>query len=778
MLPRNHSMLARIVFTLLMVALATLLRFVLAPFLGHGVPFILYFPIVVVCAWYGGLKQGLLATALSSLVSWFLFIPLEETFPMAFAQLSVFLTSSALICLLAENLHEAKRSTEESEARERERREELRVMLASIGDAVIATNTQGDISFLNGVAEALTGWNQEEAVGKRLEDVFRIINEATRQPVENPVTRVLEQQQIVSLANHTVLIAKDGTERPIDDTAAPILDQGGKALGAVLIFRDLTQRRKDEDRRKEAEARFKIMADSAPVLVWMSGTDKGCEYFNQGWLKFTGQSLERELGNGWTEGIHPDDLEARLQVYTTSFDARRPFELEYRLRRFDGEYRWVLDTAIPRYTPDGIFAGYIGSCLDITERKQAEQEREALLARAEAECARAEEASRLKDEFLATVSHELRTPLNAILGWARILVRENLDAETISRAIKTIERNAKSQAQLIEDILDVSRIITGKLRLDAQAIDLVAVIQSALDSVRPAADAKEIRIQSTLELDTGPIFGDLARLQQVVWNLLSNAIKFTPQGGQVHIGLKRIGSHAEIVVADTGQGIKQEFLPHVFDRFRQADGSTTREHTGLGLGLAIVRHLVELHGGTVSAASPGVAQGAVFTVRLPLMALDRDEMGEPVGSLQQPERMDVQVSEKFRTLEGIRVLVVDDDLDSLSLLQELLQRSGAEVKTSASAGDALKNLREWKPSVIISDIGMPGEDGYAFIKKVRTLEAGNGRQIPALALTAYARSEDRLKAFSSGYQMHLPKPVEPMELIVVVASLADRNKGQ
>jgi PAS domain S-box-containing protein len=392
----------------------------------------------------------------------------------------------------------------------------------------------------------------------------------------------------------------------------------------------------------------------------------------------------------------------------------------------------------------------------------------------------AETANRLKDEFLATVSHELRTPLNAILGWSRMLSSGKLDEPSVARAVETIERNAKAQGQIIEDILDVSRIITGKLRLEVAPVEIAEAIEAAVDALRPTADARGVRLQAVLETKPNLVLGDANRLQQIVWNLLSNAIKFTPKGGRVQVALSRINSHVEIQVSDTGQGISKKFLPYVFERFRQADSSPSRSYGGLGLGLAIVRHLVELHGGNVTADSPGEGEGSTFTVRLPLAI-----MREGVNQLDPQSAMRLhQAAEKGIPMElglelaGVRVLAVDDEADARELLTVVLGQCGAEVRTAGSTPEAIDLLKEWRPDVLVSDIGMPGQDGYELIREVRALNTNQGGSIPAIALTAYARSEDRLKALRSGFQTHIAKPVEPAELAAVVASLVRSHGGQ
>jgi PAS domain S-box-containing protein len=401
------------------------------------------------------------------------------------------------------------------------------------------------------------------------------------------------------------------------------------------------------------------------------------------------------------------------------------------------------------------------------ERKRAEEKLAHLLVRERSARADAEKANRLKDEFLATLSHELRTPLNAVIGWARILKSGRVDKDSTSHAIEVIERNAWAQKQIIEDILDVSRVITGKLQLHLASVDLVGVVNAALDAVRPALDAKQIKIETHYQRKLKTIAGDTDRLQQVVWNLLSNASKFTPPGGEVGISVTQDGKHAQIQISDTGPGVAPDFLPHVFERFRQADGSTTRLHGGLGLGLAIVRHLVELHGGMIEVENGSVRSGAVFTVRLPLPTGNLDLSPPPV-----PPTKEQDVSEI--DLADLSILVVEDELDALDLLAIDLQAHGAKVTGVGSASEALEQLRRRHFDLIISDIGMAGTDGYGFIRKVREQEDAQGEHIPAIALTAYARAQDRIRAIAAGYNTHIAKPVEIRELVSVVKCLTGK----
>ncbi len=412
--------------------------------------------------------------------------------------------------------------------------------------------------------------------------------------------------------------------------------------------------------------------------------------------------------------------------------------------------------------------------MEMAVRRQAEQERAHLLVREQAARAEAEAANKNKDEFLATLSHELRTPLTAILGWSHLLRTKKLNEPETNRALDTIERNARSQSQLIDDLLDVSRIITGKLSIDRTRVDLSKVIEGALDVIRPLAEAKDIEFTTAIEPSPCFLLGDSTRLQQIFWNLFSNSVKFTPNGGRVLVEANTTGSRVTVAVIDTGIGIKPELLPFIFDRFRQGDGSTTREHGGLGLGLAIVRHLVQLHGGTVDVESDGIECGTTFKVAFPVatddVMLDTKEIGvDSSQNLNAPAL-------SLHLLDGIKVLVVDDEHDSRELLTMILTRCGSDVRCSDSAANALEAFNEWHPDLLVSDIGMPMEDGYSLIQKVRSLDSNYARHVPAVALTAYATDEDRMQALSAGFQMHVPKPIEPESFVTSLASVLRRQR--
>ena len=563
-----------------------------------------------------------------------------------------------------------------------------------------------------------------------------------------------------------------GVVRWINSRGRGFFDEKGELSRTAGIIVNVTERKEREAERRVLEQRFQTMADSAPVLIWMIDAHKKRVWLNKPWLEWTGRTLEQELGDDWAQGIYHEDIAHYAEVIERSWENHEPFSNEFRHRHHSGEYRWLLTRGRPLFKSSGEFEGFIGSCVDIEEMKQAEAERDQLLANERTARSEAEHVSRMKDEFLATLSHELRTPLNAILGWANLLRSGALEGAEAEQGLEVIERNARLQAQLIEDLLDMSRVISGKMRLDVQRVELASIIDAAIESIQPASNAKELRFQRVLDPDAGLVMGDPNRLQQIVWNLLSNAVKFTPKSGRIQVVLKRVDSHVEIVVSDSGVGITPYFLPHVFDRFRQADSSSTRQYGGLGLGLGIVRNLVELHGGTVQAISEGEEKGATFVVSLPLAPVS-DDMPNSAHT-----RHTFQEEPCPSALARLRVLVVDDEPDARFLVQRILEGCGAVVSTAGSAEQAMQTLRTQSFDVLISDIGMPMEDGYSLIKRVRALPETKNRDIRAVALTALARDEDRRRALLSGFQMHLPKPVDPPELIAVVANVAGLVAGE
>jgi PAS domain S-box-containing protein len=544
------------------------------------------------------------------------------------------------------------------------------------------------------------------------------------------------------------------------------------AVTGLVLAAAMVQRRRVEGALRASETRLAGILGSAMDAIISVDEAQRIVLFNRaaermlGWRapEVLGQPLERLLPARFRQ-VHATHIARFGQTGVTTRSVQSPGDLV--ALRADGQ-EIPIEATISQVEVDG-HKIYTVILRDISERKKAEVERAVLLAREQAARAEAEAASRTKDDFLATLSHELRAPLNTILMWSQLLRDGRLDQATTAYAVETIERSTKAQAQIIADLLDVSRIVSGKLLLEMVPVDPGAVARAALEAVRPAALAKGIRLEASLAPAAGPLLGDPNRLQQVLWNLLSNAVKFTPRDGSVSVSLRRADSHLEITVRDSGEGIRPDFLPYLFDRFRQADSSTTRTHGGLGLGLAIVRHLVELHGGTVRAESPGEGQGATFVVRLPLQAVLPKGASPPRALAANGE-----ATLDRAALEGVRVLVVDDEADARAVLAAVLEQCGAAVTTAGSVREALLALEQDHPDVLVSDIGMPGEDGYRLIQRVRALGSASGGGLPAVALTAYARTEDRMRALSAGFQAHLPKPVEPEELAALVADLARR----
>ena len=466
--------------------------------------------------------------------------------------------------------------------------------------------------------------------------------------------------------------------------------------------------------------------------------------------------------------LHPDDRERTREAIAACVYGGKVYDIEYRTVSPQGELRWIRATGRTYYKEEKPVR-FDGTTQDITDRKRVDEERKRLLDIERAARVEAERTSRMKDEFLATLSHELRTPMNAILGWTQLLKRDQQDPEMLSEAISVIEQNVRVQTQLIEDLLDMSRIISGNMRLDVQRVELSEIINASMEGVKPTAETKGVRLEKVIDRLVGSIRGDPARLQQVLWNLLTNAIKFTPKGGKVRVFAEVMQSHVEISVTDTGEGISPDFLPHLFERFSQADGSTKRKHRGLGLGLSIVKNLVEMHGGTVRANSRGEGQGATFIIQFPLQAPKSSE-GEEDPPHPRMLLSGLSVEGERPNLRGVKVLVVEDEADARELVTRFLVKCEALPAVAASAAEAQKLLLTFKPDVIVSDIGMPQKDGYEFIRDVRK----QGLTTPAVALSAYVRAEDRIRSAQTGYQTHLAKPVEPAELLSVIASLAGR----
>ncbi|MFS0518640.1 ATP-binding protein [Nostoc sp. UIC 10607] len=631
----------------------------------------------------------------------------------------------------------------------------LETVLAGIQDQFFVLDREWRYTFVNNQVAEVVGIQKEKLLGRIIWEVFP---DVVKSEFYTQVQRAFAQNTVVQFEYFY-----PAWQRWFENRLYP------NAFGVSIFVTDISDRKQAEKALRESEERFRNMADNAPFMVWVTDTDSYCTYLSKSWYEFTGQSEEIGLGFGWLNAVHPEDYNQAKNVFLEANRRYEDFRIEYRLRRKDSEYRWVIDAANPWFGVDGQFKGYIGSVIDITERKIAEAECDRLLQLEKAARTEAETANRIKDEFLAVLSHELRSPLNPILGWARLLQTREFDAAAVKKAIATIERNAQLQAQLIEDLLDVSRILQGKLNLNMFPVNLVLVIEGALETVRLAAEAKNIQIQIMLDASCGQVLGDSGRLQQVIWNLLSNAVKFTPEGGKIAIQLERVDTQAQITVSDSGKGISPEFLPHVFEYFRQADSTTTRRFGGLGLGLAIVHHLIELHGGTIWAESLGEGQGAIFTARIPLIKKKLTPKQQIIATL--------NASPTTEILAGIQILVVDDDDDTREFHTFVLEQAGARVNAVASAKEALQVLAESEPDILLSDIGMPETDGYMLMRQVKTLQALQAKQIPAIALTAYAGEINQQQALESGFQKHMSKPVEPEELVKAIATLIARSEN-
>jgi PAS domain S-box-containing protein len=632
---------------------------------------------------------------------------------------------------------------------------------------LILDGTSGQIIEVNPFMEDLLGYSRKEFLGKQLWEIGLLKNAKATQ-------KAFRELQLKGYIRYDdlPLETKHGDRYDVEFISS-VYEEAGRRIIQCNI-RDITERVHAEDQLREAHSRLSFHVENTPLAVIEWNREFRVSRWSQsaevifGWK--AGEVLGKRIGD-W-RFVFAEDLKAVEQL-----TLRQSAGVEHRGVSRNRNYTkqgailycdWYNSVLRDR---SGNLESVLSLVLDVTARRQAEEERTQLLAREQAARREAEEANRIKDEFLATLSHELRTPLTAIVGWSHVLSTGKVDPIKYPHAFETILKNARSQGQLIDDLLDVSRIITGKLRLEAAPIDLCAVINAAVGSVRLAAQAKGIRLQLALDFSAGRVSGDPHRLQQVMWNLLSNAIKFTSPEGQVNVCLERSGSFVAIQVSDSGQGIKPEFLPYVFDRFRQADGASARKYRGLGLGLAIVRHLVELHGGTVQAESPGEGAGATFTVKLPLF-VSTDRGAVSADSIQSENRpLNTNVLDDPLKFEGMRVLIVDDEPDAREVIATIIQQSGAETMSVGSAQEAIESLMSWKPRVVVSDIGMPVEDGYAFIRRLRSLSAAEGGMTPAIALTAYVRGEDRSKVLSAGYHAHVAKPVEPNTLIAAIASV-------
>ncbi|WP_437494621.1 PAS domain S-box protein [Sorangium sp. So ce1014] len=588
-------------------------------------------------------------------------------------------------------------------------------------------------------------------------------------------------------------LGADGAVHPVLDRAVPIRDERGEITSWVGLCLDISRLKRTEEALRESERRLRAALDDArrviaererledelrrrerqltslmaslPDVIFRLDPEMRCTFATSAIEAMTGLPPEHFLGKHGSETWLPKEMcEASDVACGEAARTGKPQRIEFSL----GERR-CRTRFIPELGPDGAVESFLGITEEITAEWQAAEERQKLLESERAARDEAERVSRVKDDFVATLSHELRSPINAILGWARILRSRAPEPQALARGLEVIERNARLQADMVSELLDMSRIVSGKLRLDVQPVDLQGVLQSALEAIKLAAEAKGIAIHASVDPEASSLRGDPARIHQVAWNLLSNAVKFTPAGGRIDVALRRAGAHAELSVTDTGPGIAPQFLPHLFERFRQADASSTRKHGGLGIGLSVVKHLVELHGGTVGVASPGEGRGATFTVRLPLAGVSQRAPGATQRATS--ARAEALADYPAADLTGVRVLVVDDQPDAREVAQRVLEECAASVTTAASAAEAMATLERERPDVLVSDLGMPGEDGFQLIRRMRGLDEARGGATPAVALSALARAEDQARALGAGYQAHVAKPLDPAELVGVVAAL-------
>jgi len=739
------------------VALAVVARLAFYPIVGDRYPFFLFFLAIVLSAGYGGYGPSLLATTLSWLSADYLFLAsgtrphfFESRSQVAFGFFTVGLTITGFGGYLRAARERAKAASFElrqSFEAQRAEREWLQITMASIADAVITTDPDGLVISLNPVAVRLTGWSSAEAAGRPLKEVFRTVQETSWRSDDLPIDKVVGGGEIILSDDEVLLIARDGKASSVEHNAAPIRDSQGKVKGVVIIFRDVTERHRAEQAQKESEQRFRTMADATPIMIWGSGTDNRCNYFNKQWLDFTGRTIEEEMGNGWSEGVHPDDLKGCLDTYIAAFDARKPFLIEYRLRQRDGEFRWVMDTGVPRYAPDGTFWGYIGSCLDITERKLAEE--------------KLRNADRRKEEFLAVLSHELRNPLAPIQTALDLLEEAGMTGDMSRQELAMIKRQVQNLRRLVDDLLDVSRISRGKIELRKEVVAVADVIAHSVETVRALVDEQHQDLVVSIPEEPLLMEADPTRLEQIFSNLLINSAKYTPHRGKIWLNAERSLGEVVIRVQDTGIGIEPEFLERVFDLFLQGERKVGLSHEGGGIGLNLVKNLVELHGGTITAHSQGPGMGSEFVVKLPAFSGTRDKRTEP-GPAIQPDVTELP--------QRRRVLIVDDNVQAADSLGRLLSAFlGQEVRVVYDGPSALAVAGSFLPHVILLDLEMTVMDGYEVAMRLREHPECTKAQI--VAVTGWGHEEYRRRSREVGFDRHLVKPVTASDLRTLLADL-------
>jgi PAS domain S-box-containing protein len=761
--PRNRV--SRYLLALLIVAAATLLRLALDVVLNDQVPYFVYVGAVVVATWFTGVEGGILATFVATFAGNYFFVPPRHDLDFRPEDVGAMLTFAALSLALVWTVGRWRRA----EAKARQIQADTVAVLNQMPVGVMIADASGTLQFGNAATETIFGrtvrpsstipeWRRHASYQSFFPDGRPM------EPGDTPMARALRDGDTIA-GEELTIVRGDGSTRILSSYAAPVRDQENRTTAVVVAMLDVTEQKRAEGALRESEARFRSVLDSSRDVIYRVGLASGrYEYISPSAASMVGYSANNLAGmnaDASRSMVHPDDLPALEAAMARALTTGKE-EAEYRQRTRSGDYRWMSNHMAVTRDSSGRPQFRDGNIRDVTEQKRLEATlRDAVGA--------LENASRVKDEFLATLSHELRTPLNAILGWSDMLLRPGLPADTQQKALESISRNARAQSALISDILDVSRIITGKLRLDWRPVDLGDVVRAACESIQPAADAKGVEVRAVVE--RRPVLvGDPDRLQQVMWNLLSNAVKFCDRGGRIDVDVRRVDSQVRVVVRDNGAGIPEDFLPHVFERFRQADASTTRTRSGLGLGLAIVRSLIELHGGTVAAESAGEGCGASFTIVLPVRAVF-----DPARDLGPIASGHSRGAIGPASLEGLHVVAVDDQEEARVLIAAVLERFGARVTVCSTAEQALAAVTRERPDVLLADIGMPAVDGYELIRRIRTLPDNHAQTLPAVALTAYGGVHDRAQALAAGYWEHLAKPIMPDALVTVVAGLTGRG---
>ena len=730
---------------------------------------LIFLSTVLIASISGGLKSGLSATFLGVLSALLVFSPsyLERAAASSseLLRLIPFLLLGVTISVVFELLLQAWKRVEDRQLRlemevterqraqlaEQTRADELMTTLASIGDGVIRTDCEGRVTYLNPVAESLTGWTSDAAAGQLLAEIFQIVNETTRQAAENPALTALRERRTVGLSNHTLLISREGQERAIDDSAAPILDSSGEIVGCVLVFRDISERRRGQKAVRESEQRYRAIGESIDYGVWMCDAVGRSTYVSDSFLRLVGLTLEESASLGWGSVLHPDDADAAMEAWRKCVQTGDRWDREHRFKGVDGKWHYVLARGVPIKNDQGEVISWVGINLDINRLKEVEDE--------------LRDNDRRKDEFLATLAHELRNPLAPLSNALQIMRVPGLRKEDAERTREMMERQIHQLVRLVDDLMDVSRVMRGKIELRRDRVELAEVVTRAVETSRPLIDAHRHQLKLSLPAESLPLHVDAVRLAQVISNLLLNAAKYTEANGILHLRAWREGTSAVLSVTDNGIGIAPDVLAHIFDLFVQADYSSTKSHGGLGIGLTLVRNLVEMHGGSVSAFSEGLGKGSEFQIRIPLVVEDHLQAAEASS----PPAMQAVSS------TTLRLMIVDDNEDAAGSLAMLCELWGHEVRVASSGAEALQMIANVRPHLILLDIGMPTMDGYEVARRLRKMP-GVEKTVLA-ALTGWNQTEDRRKTTEAGFDHHLVKPPEAEMLQQLIADIAANLTG-